>query len=406
LRTKKRGNNEGTISKRQDGKWCAVITLGIDEDGKQKRKFYYGKTRQEVAEKLNQAINDVKKGTFVPINKVATAEWLKEWLNVYKKSSIGPSTFMDYEYLIRIHINPIIGKVLLKDLRPEHLQKLYNEKSTSGKVDGSGGLSSSSVRHIHIVLHQALRQAVRNNLIPRNVSECLELPQLKKATVKAFTVENQMKFLAVLAGERLRAAFITALGTGVREGELLALRWEDVDLKAGTIRIEQTVRRCRINFEKNSPAKIKLIFGSPKTDAGRRSIPLPEGVLIELIAHRKRQLIEKLAAGEIWEMSGLVFTTELGKVIEPRNFLRKYYKLLKNADLYHLKFHAASRHTFATRLLEANEHPKVVQELLGHASIVLTLDTYSHVLPEIKQAAAAKLNFLFQEKKPSVKEGL
>ena len=133
---------------------------------------------------------------------------------------------------------------------------------------------------------------------------------------------------------------------------------------------------------------------------------MPDGVLIELKVHKIRQLVEKLAAGEIWEISGLVFTTELGKVIEPRNFLRKYYKLLKTAELEHLKFHAASRHTFATRLLEANEHPKVVQEMLGHASIVLTLDTYSHVLPEIKQAAAAKLDFLFQEKKPSVKEGL
>ena len=404
--TRKRGNNEGTISKRKDGKWCAAITLGVDEDGKQKRKFYYGKTRQEVAEKLNQAVNDVAKGTFVPTNKVTTTEWLHEWLNTYKRPSVGPSTFMDYEYLIPVHINPIIGKVLLKNLRPENLQRLYNVKSTSGKVVGNGGLSSSSVRHIHIVLHQALKQAVRNNLIPRNVSEGLELPQLKKTSVKVFTVEHQMKFLDILAGERLRAAFILALGTGVREGELLALRWQDVDLKSGTIRIEQSVRRCRVNFEKDSPVKTKLIFSSPKTDAGRRSIPLPEEVLIELIAHRKRQLVEKLAAGEIWEMSGLVFTTELGKVIEPRNFLRKYYQLLKSAELVHLKFHAASRHTFATRLLEANEHPKVVQEMLGHASIVLTLDTYSHVLPEIKQAAAAKLNFLFQRKKPSVKEGL
>ena len=188
-------------------------------------------------------------------------------------------------------------------------------------------------------------------MIPRDVSDGLELRRLKKTSVKVFSVENQMKFLVVLVGEHLRAAFILALGTSVREGELLALRWQDVDLKAG-IRIEQTVRSCRINFEKDGRAKTQLIFGSPKTDAGRRSTPLPEGVLTELIVHKKY------------------------------------------------------RHTFATRLLEANEHPKVVQEMLGHASIVLTLDTYSHVLPQIKQATAAKLDFLFQEKKPSIKEGL
>ena len=131
-------------------------------------------------------------------NKVKVGEWLTEWLFTYKKPSVRPSTFMDYEYLNRVHINPVIGKLLLKDLRPEHLQRLYNEKSTSGKVDGSGGLSPSSVRHIYIVLHQALRQAVRNNLIPRNVSEAPELPQLKKAKIQVFTVENQMKFLAIL----------------------------------------------------------------------------------------------------------------------------------------------------------------------------------------------------------------
>lgn len=210
---KKRGNNEGTISKRKDGKWCAAITIGTKDNGKPDRKFFYGKTRHEVAEKLNQAINDVKKGTFVPTNKVTTTEWLDEWLNTYKKPSVRPSTFMDYEYLIRVHINPIIGKLLIKDLRPEHLQRLYNVKTASGQANGSGGLSPSSVQHIHIVLHQALRQAVRNNLIPRNVSEGLELPQLKKTSVEVFTVENQMKFLSALVGERLRAAFIVALGT-------------------------------------------------------------------------------------------------------------------------------------------------------------------------------------------------
>jgi integrase len=177
-----------------------------------------------------------------------------------------------------------------------------------------------------------------------------------------------------------------------------------VDLQSGVIRIEQTVQRIKI-FEENSLTKTKLVFSEPKTKSGNRSIPLPARVLTELRSHKKRQLEEKLAAEEIWEESGLVFTTELGGVVEPRNFLRKYYQLLKKAGLEHINFHTATRHTFATRLLEANEHPKVVQEMLGHASIVLTLDTYSHVLPEIKQAAAAKLDFLFQEKNPSVKEG-
>ena len=395
--TKKRGNNEGCISKRKDGKWCAAITTGADEDGKQKRKFYYGKTRQEVAEKLNQAVHDISKGTFTPTNKIKVSEWLQTWLFDYKKSSVRPSTFGNYEMFIRVHLTPAIGGLLLKDLAPQHLQRLFNEKLVSGKVDGSGGLSAASVRYMYVVIHEALDQALINSLVTRNVSNATKLPQIKKTKVEVFTVESQMKFLAILAGERLKAAFILALGTGVREGELLALPWMDVDLKAGTISIEQTVRRCK-TFDEDSLTKTELIFGPVKTDAGYRSIPLPAGVLRELKAHKKRQLTEKLAAGELWEESGLVFTTELGKVVEPRNFLRRYYQLLEKAKLEHLKFHAAGRHTFATRLLEANEHPKVVQELLGHAKFAVTLDLYSHVLPETKQAATAKLDFLFQEK--------
>ncbi len=393
----KRGNNEGSISKRKNGQWCAVITTGFDEEGKQKRKFFYGKTRQEVAEKLNQAINDVQKGTFVEPNKVRIGDWLDTWLFQYKKPSVRPSTLRDYEYLIRVHINPVIGRILLKDLRPEHIQALYNEKSAKGQIDGSGGLSASSVRHIHITLHQALRQAVRNNLIPRNPTEATELPKMKRPKIKVFTVEQQLNFLSALDGERLRAAFILALGTGVREGELMALPWQNVNLQTGAIRIEQTVQRIRV-FDDNSPTKTKLIFSPPKTESGKRSIPLPASVLAELKAHKKRQLGEKLAAGEIWIDTGLVFTNEIGGVIEPRNFLRKFYQLLEKANLEHINFHAATRHTFATRLLEANEHPKVVQEMMGHSDISLTLNTYSHVLPEIKQAAAAKLDYLFKEK--------
>lgn len=392
---KKRGAGEGSIFKQKDGRWRAAITIGCDEEGNQKKKYLYGKTRQEVAEKLNQAVFSLQQGTFVQPNKVKVSEWLNTWLFQYKKPSVRPSTFRDYEGLVRVHINPIIGGILLKDLRPEQIQSLYNEKSKEG-------LSASTVRHIHIVLHQAFRQAKRNNLVPRNLAEDTELPKLKRPKIKVLSMDAQRKFLAVLDDERLRAAFIVAFGTGMREGELLALRWQDCNLETGAIRVEQTVQRIKVVFDDEvSTKKTELVFGEVKTEAGKRSIPLPASVLSELKAHKKRQQVDKLAAGELWTDSGLVFTTELGGVIEPRNFLRKFYQLLGKAGIEHINFHAAARHSFATRLLEANEHPKVVQEMLGHASITLTLDTYSHVLPEIKQAAAAKLDYLFQEKKPS-----
>jgi integrase len=400
---KKRGNNEGCISKRKDGKWCAVVTVGFDEDGKQKRRFFYGKTRQEVADKMNEVIHNINRGTYIEPSKIKLNDWLNTWLNEYKKSSIRPSTYDSYEYLIRLHITPAIGHIVLKDLRPEHLQKLYNDKTASGKVDCNGGLSAKTVNRIHVVLHAALDQAVKNSLVIRNVSEATTLPKQKKKEIRILSVDEQMKFLSAISRERLKVAFILALGSGIREGELLALRWKNVNLKDGTIRIAESIKRVR-NYDPNIDTKTKLIFQEPKTEAGKRTIPLPENVLAELKEHRKRQYEEKLRAGSLYEDNDLVFCTEIGKVLEPRNFLDTFYSLIKKAEISHINFHAL-RHTYATRLLEANEHPKVVQEILGHSDIRMTLNTYSHVMPDIKMAAAQKLNHLFENKNSSHKEG-
>lgn len=400
---KKRGNNEGCISKRKDGKWCAVVTVGFDEEGKQKRKFFYGKTRQEVADKMNDVIHNINRGTYIEPSKTKLSDWLNTWLNEYKKSNIRPSTYDSYEYLIRLHIAPTIGHIVLKDLKPEHLQRLYNDKGSSGKADGTGGLSAKTINRIHVVLHASLDQAVKNGLVIRNVSEATTLPKQKKKEIRILSVDEQINFLAAITGERLKGAFILALGSGIREGELLALRWKNVNLKAGIIRITESLKRVR-NYDADSEVKTKLIFQEPKTEAGKRTIPLPDNVLTELKEHRKRQYEEKLRAGALYEDNDLVFCTEIGKVLEPRNFLRTFYCLVKKAEIPHINFHAL-RHTYATRLLEANEHPKVVQEILGHSDITMTLNTYSHVMPEIKMAAAQKLNHLFENKNSSHKEG-
>lgn len=379
-KTRKRGNSEGTIYQRPDGK-----------------------TRKEVAEKLSKIHNDLRTGTFVEPNKLTLGSWLSTWLNEYKKSSIRPSTYESYEYLIRLHINPVIGHITLKDLRPDHLQRLYTDKLDGGKVDNSGGLSAKTIQRIHVVIHAALDQAVKNNLVIRNVSDATTLPKQKKKEMRVLSIEEQIKFLSVTRDERLKAAFILALGSGIREGELLALRWKNVNLKESIIRITESLKRVR-NFDNNSEAKTMLIFQEPKTESGKRIIPLPDNVLTELKEHRKRQFEEKLKAGALYEDNDLVFCTEIGRVLEPRNFLRTFYNLVKKADMTHFNFHAL-RHTYATRLLEANEHPKVVQEILGHSDITLTLNTYSHVMPEIKMAAAQKLNHLFENKNSSHKEG-
>ncbi|WPX08230.1 tyrosine-type recombinase/integrase [Anaerocellum danielii] len=386
-KTKKRGNNEGSIYKRKDGLWCGQITIGRDENGRQKRQYFYGRTRQEVAEKIAKALNDIATGVYVDPAKLTLKDWLNTWLWEYKKQTLRPSTFQDYEGIINNHIVPSVGNYKLKDLRPEHLQALYNSKCESG-------LSYSTIKHIHVILHSALDQALKNGLVVRNVSEATTLPKAKdKKEIRVLSLEEQKRFIAALEGERLRPAFLLALASGVRLGELLALKWDCVNLKEGTITVKRSLKRIK-TYDKNLPTKTMLAFQEPKTASGIRTIPIPPAIVEELKEHRKRQLEEKLKAGNLYEDNNLVFATELGTPIEPRNFLRTFYRIIKRANL-DVNFHAL-RHTYATRLLEANEHPKVVQELLGHKDISTTLNIYSHVMPEIKKAAAMKLNNLFE----------
>lgn len=395
---RKRGNNEGTISRRKDGTWCAAATVGRKEDGRPKRVFFYGKTRQEVADKLCNALNDLRRGTFVEPGKLTVAEWLDIWLTEYKRPSIRPTTYDSYEMIVRCHLKPAIGSLKLKELRPEHLQRLYNEKA-------KGGLSNTSVRYIHAVIHQALEQAVKNQLVVRNVSEATTLPMPKKKEIRPLTLDQVKRLFQAVEEERLFPAIYLELNTGLRRGELLALRWRDIDLKVGTLSVRQGLVRVGNRDAKEGEPRTKLIFQEPKTAPSRRTIPIPEDALAELKRWRAKQAQEKLLLGEAYQDNGLVFCTEDGKPIEPRNFTRRFEAMLKRANLPRIRFHDA-RHTFATILLELGEHPKVVQQILGHSRIAMTLDIYSHVSLDMERRATARLNeVLRKEKAPSTMEG-
>lgn len=397
----RRGNGEGTIYRRNDGTWCGMLTNGRDPStGKLKRVTYYGKTRSEVADKIYKAQSEIKTGIFIEPTKVKLAEWLDTWMKDYMKPKLRPTTFESYEYIVRIHLKPEIGNMMLRDLRPEHLQKLYNDKFERGKLDGEGGLSSRSVRYIHMVLHNSLDQAIKNQLIGHNVSEATTLPRQTKKDIRVFSIEEQYKFITVLENERLSTAFKLDLATGLRLGELLALKWQDVALENESLSVKRSLKRVKLfEGEKNS----EIIFQEPKTKSGKRNIPLIPTIIEELKEHRKRQDDEKAFAGTSYEDNGLVFCTELGKPIEPRNMIRKFYKLVEDANLALTNFHAL-RHTFATRALESGMNPKVLQEILGHSSITMTMDIYSHAMPDFKKSSIMKMDYLFSKQQKNCTE--
>jgi integrase len=337
---KKRANGEGTILKRKDGKWQGQVTIGRDQStGKLKRVTYYGRTQKEVQQKIASTLGEISQGLFIEPNKVTVSEWFDTWLKEYKQPpNVKLSTYVSYEMLIRVHLKPL-GDILLKDLRPEHVQRLYNEKSRNGRADSKGGLSAKTIRNLHNMLHEGLEQAVRNNLTIRNVSNAATLPKRYKKDIRVFTLEEQGQFIKAIQDERLKAAFILCLGSGLRLGELLALRWEDVDLQEEIIKVRQSLNRLK-TLDEDSPTKTKLIFQEPKTENGRRNIPIPTNIVAELKTHKSRQRLEKLKIGAGYNVYNLVFCSETGTPMEPRSFIRKLHSIVEKSKIRHTNVHA------------------------------------------------------------------
>ncbi|MDK2881930.1 MAG: hypothetical protein PWP58_266 [Bacillota bacterium] len=381
----KRGNGEGSVWQRKNGTWAGLLTVGRDETGKLRRISFSGKSQREVLQKIAQARAEMRQGIFVEPSKLTVGEWLETWLREYKRPALRQEVYENYEMIIRVHLKPTLGGVLLQALRPEMVQHLYNEKAASG-------LSPATVRKIHQVLHGALKQAVRNQLVARNVSEATTLPKLRQTReVRALTLEEQERFLKALEGNRLATAFKVLLGTGLRRGELLALTWRDVDLANATLTVRQSLVRV----------KGKLLLQEPKTKTSRRTIPLPDDLVAELKAHKARQNQERLKAGPAYEDNNLVFANELGQPLDPRSFNRWFYEIRNKAGLpKDVNLHAL-RHTYATRLLERGVSLKVIQRLMGHSKFDVTADIYSHVAPELERQAVAILDDLFKKAKAS-----
>jgi integrase len=369
---KRRGNGEGTITRRKDGRWEARYKAHTASGPK--RKMIYGKTRAEVAEKLARAISDRSSGLAFDAGSLTVGEFLDRWLKDSVRDTVRQRTYERHEELIRLHIRPALGMLKLKALTPAHVQGLYRDRLDSG-------LSPATVQKIHVVLHKALSQAVKWNLIPRNATEAVNAPRPAPEEMRPLSPNEARRLLEATSGDRLEALYVLAVHTGMRQGELLGLKWEDVDLECGVIRVRRTLTRNRG----------RLILGEPKTKRSRRTVRLTETAAQILREHLERQLEEIERLGDLYRDQGLVFTTEVGTPINPTNLRkRSFAPLLERSGLPAIRFHDL-RHTCATLLLSRNVHPKHVQELLGHATIAITLDTYSHVLPGMGDHTAAAM---------------
>ncbi len=370
----RRGHNEGSIYLRKDGRWVASITLENN-----KRKDIYGKTRKEVQEKLKVALHDAQQGTLVTGPQQTVAQYLDEWLKVHKQV-IRPRSYERYEAIIRLHLVPTLGKLPLQKLTGQHLQRLYTQKLESG-------LSSTTVSAIHNMLHTALDNAIKLGILTRNVCEVVSPPRKIHKEMKPLTPEQVRQLLEAAKGHPQEALFILALATGMRRGELLGLKWQDISFDRGALQVRRALTRM--------PTGQGYKETEPKTRKSRRSIVLTAFAIEALKKHQVRQQEMKLAAGDAWEEHDYVFCTSTGKHLSPGNdVLVQLKKLLVKAGLPDIRFHDL-RHSTATLLLSKGVHPKVVQEILGHSEISMTLDTYSHVLPTMQKDAMDGLNDFF-----------
>src|SRR5215218_1124340 len=358
---RRRGNGEGSIIRRKDGLFMA--RYWVETPKGPKRKTMYGKKRGEVADKLAKALAERADGIVYDDENLTVGEYLDSWLKGSVRGSVRQSTFDRYEIAVRVHIKPALGRLKLKKLTPAHLAAFYQDRLAAG-------FAPASVNKLHVALHKSLNQAVRWHMVPRNVAEAVKAPRPASEEMQTLSAGEVRKLLEAARGDKLEALYVMAVHTGMRQGELLALKWQDVDLENAVVSVRRTLTR----------SGGKVVFGEPKTKKSRRSIRLTPPAVEALRGHLKRQLRDMEILGDRYQDQGLVFTTNTGAPINPSNLRqRSFASLLKRAGLAHMRFHDL-RHTCATLLLTRGVHPKFVQELLGHATIAITLDTYSHVM--------------------------
>jgi integrase len=367
----------GQIIKRRDKVWIVRIFTGRDSEGKRRylNKTIYG-TKKDANTYLSATLTAMSAGTFVESSPLTVNAYLDNWLEAAARPRVRERTFTSYEDVLRLYIRPTLGNKKLSDLRPLDLQGLYSDMQARG-------LSARTIRYAHSVLASALTQAVKWRMAAQNPAMLVELPRSSRKEMEALSPEDVTRFLAEAATDHLGVLFAFALATGLRPSEFMGLQWKDIELGKGIVTV------CRTLVRRKGGG---WYYGEPKTPRSRRNIPLPASMLRALITHKRQQSETRLKAGEEYQNHDLVFATGDGTPLLLRNIIRRHFRpTLKRAGLPETLRLYDLRHTCATLMLSAGVHPKVASERLGHSSVTLTMDVYSHVLPSMQQDATEKL---------------
>jgi integrase len=328
--------------------------------------------------KLRAAQAELGKGFLATERPPRLDDFLRSWLETSVKPRVRPLTYAGYKVNVEKHLIPTIGTIRLDQLSPSDVQALINDRL-------AGGLSSKTVAYVHTVLRTALNLAVRWELVSRNVARLVDGPRIERKPISPLTPDEARHFLRAIRGHRLEALFSVALALGLRQGEALGLRWQDIDFESRTIRVRNQLQRL----------DRRLVLVPPKTDKSRRTLVMPPLIVDALRVHEKLQAAERIWAGSKWQENGLVFANRTGGPTEARHVIEQFHTVLADAALRRIRFHDL-RHSCATLLLVQGVSTRVVMEVLGHSEIALTMNAYSHVVPELQQEAAQRMQAILE----------
>lgn len=375
---------DGHVRKRGN-KYCFVVDIGPDpQTGKRRQKWFSGyRTEREAKKERTRVINEINQGRFVEPSKLTVKAFLHQWIENYARDNCAPRTLQGYESIIEHHLAPTLGKKAIDKLKPLDIQKYYTEKLRNGRVDGKGGLSARTVLHHHRLLHEALEYAVKWQIIPINPAKAVSPPKAKKAEFNVLTKEQIQMVLEHSKGKPYYNVVFLAIHTGMRRGEIFGLKWKDIDFNNQILSIRRTLQRIK--------NKGYVLLDATKTDGSRRSVTLTDSVIQLLKQIKDKQEKDKLIFGSAYDDQDLVFATPEGKFLNMENLTRNFGRMVKKLDVPYVRFHDL-RHCHATILMLQGVHPKIVSERLGHSSTKLTMDTYSHVMPNMQREAAQKLD--------------